>query len=96
MQEQNMKMNVSFDDKAMAMDLLNSQKALSGDYNTFLSESATGEVKNCLLQILKEEHEIQDEIFGEMSTRGWYPTPKAEDTKINEAKTKFENMSASM
>ena len=86
----------SFDDKAMAEDLLISQKALTGNYNTFLCESATPEVISALSDILNDEHRIQNELFTKMSAKGWYPTPKAEDTKISEARTKFENEKLSM
>ncbi len=85
-----------FDDKAIAMDLLNSQKAMTGNYNNFLCESATPEVKSALSDILSDEHRIQEELFVEMNAKGWYPTPKAEDTKLSEAKTKFENAKLSM
>jgi len=85
-----------FDDKCMATDLLNSEKMMTSQYNTALCESATGEVRGCLSGILDDEHRIQQEIFDVMSSKGWYPTPKAEETKLNEARVKFENTKANM
>lgn len=85
-----------FDDKAMAQDILNSEKALTGNYNTFICESATPEVRSALCDILNDVHRMQDELFVEMNAKGWYPTPKAEDTKVSEAKTKFENEKSTM
>ena len=34
-------------------------------------------------------HKIQEEVFNAMHTRGLYPTPEAEDKKVDEAKQKF-------
>ena len=41
------------------------------------------------LNCLSEEHKIQEEVFNAMHTRGLYPTPEAEDKKVDEAKQKF-------
>ncbi len=70
-------------------DLLNTQKFLTGTYNSYYCESATTAVKNCLSSILADEHRIQEEIFNEMNSRGYYPLEKAEENKINAAKQKF-------
>ncbi|MBO5416555.1 MAG: spore coat protein [Clostridia bacterium] len=78
-----------FDDKMMMTDLLNAEKQLTGVYNTFLCESATTEVMNCLAGILNDEHAIKNEIFQEMSSKGWYKTEKAEDAKLNQTKQQF-------
>ncbi len=78
-----------FDDKMMMSDLLNAEKQMTGVYNTFLCESETTEVMNCLSGILNDEHAIKNEIFQEMSSKGWYKTQKAEDTKLNQAKQQF-------
>ena len=70
-------------------DLLTTQKFLTGAYNSYYCESATTAVKNCLSSILADEHRIQEEIFNEMNSRGYYPLEKAEENKINAAKQKF-------
>ena len=70
-------------------DLLSTQKFLTGAYNSYYCESATTAVKNCLSSILADEHRIQEEIFNEMNSRGYYPLEKAEENKINAAKQKF-------
>ena len=69
-------------------DLLNTQKFLTGAYNSYYCESATGAVKNCLSSILQDEHRIQEEIFNEMSTKGYYQVEPAEDTKLSAEKQK--------
>ncbi len=89
----NMNQNQSvFDDKAMMNDALISQKMLTDDYNTFANECATPSVRNEFLSILSEEHQIQADVFDEMSKRGWYQTPPADQMKIDQAKQKFTNM----
>ena len=76
-------------EKETMTDLLTAQKFLTGVYNTFCNEAATPTLRHSLCTILSEEHTIGAQIFEEMSTRGYYPTEKAEDTKLNAAKQKF-------
>jgi ribosomal protein S21 len=42
------------------------------------------------MNLLNKEHDIQVDVFNEMHSRGYYPTPSAEDKKIQEAKQKFQ------
>ena len=83
--------NTTFDDKAKMTDLLTAEKYMTSAYNTFLCESETTEVVNCLSNLLNDEHSIKNELFCEMSSKGWYKTEKAEDTKLNAAKKQFCN-----
>ena len=87
-----MTQNTSFDEKAKMTDLLTSEKHMTSAYNTFLCESETGEVISCLSGLLEDEHSIKNELFTEMSSRGYYKTEKAEDTKLNAAKQQFASM----
>ena len=79
----------SFDEKARLMDLLNSEKQMTAIYNTSLCESETTAVRNCLSSILEEEHSMQNELFMQMKSRGWYQTEPAEQTKLEQAKQNF-------
>lgn len=81
--------NMKFDEKQMLGDALNTQKFATSVYNADVLESATPEVKRCLWGILEDEHKIQEEIFTEMSNRGYYPVEKAQEAKINETKQKY-------
>ena len=81
--------NNVFPEKEQITDLLSAEKFLAGNYNTFLLESASPQMVRCLTNLLSDTHTMQQTVFGEMQSRGWYPTPKAEDTKINQAKQKF-------
>ena len=81
--------NPMFSDKDRLQDALASQKFITGNYNMSATESATPEVRGVLMSILKEEHDIQNEIFVEMQKRGWYQVTPAEQQKLQQAKTKF-------
>ena len=83
------KKNVCWNEEQKLTDLLSTQKFLTGAYNSYYCEAATGAVKNCLASILQDEHRIQEEIFNEMNNRGWYPLEKAEEAKLNSARQKF-------
>jgi spore coat protein CotF len=76
-------------DKEILTDLLTSQKHITENYNTFANECATPAVKTDFMNILNEEHQLQNEVFTEMQKRGWYQTEAAEQTKINQTKQKY-------
>ena len=79
-------------DKEMLTDVLTSQKMITGVYNTCANECATKQLRDEMMCILGEEHSIQADVFSEMNSRGWYPTPAADQQKINDAKTKFQGI----
>lgn len=81
--------NLPYNDKERMLDSLASQKFITDAYNTFSNEAATPEVKTCMMNILKEEHEIQHDLFLEMKNRGWYTVEAADDQKLQQVKQKF-------
>ncbi|MDR2655254.1 MAG: spore coat protein [Oscillospiraceae bacterium] len=78
-----------FTDKDILQDALTSEKHITGNYNTWVNEAATPEVRAQLQNILNDEHKIQNEIFTEMQSRGWYQTTPADQQKINQARQNF-------
>ncbi len=80
---------VRFAKEQTMIDLLSSQKYLTGMYNTYCCEAATGTLRSSLMSILQDEHRIVEEIFNEMNVRGLYPVQRAEEKKIADAKNKF-------
>ena len=76
-------------EKEMMTDLLCSQKFVTGVYNTFCNEASTPAMRSCLSSILQDEHRVQEELFNEMSNKGYYKVEMAEDTKLNAEKQKF-------
>ncbi len=88
----NLSQNANFGDKEMLTDALSSQKFITDGYNSFANECATPSVRTELMNILNEEHQIQQEIFMEMQKRGWYQTEQADQNKISQAKQKYQGM----
>ena len=80
---------IAMQDKDLLGDALDSQKQITGSYNTSANESATPAVRDELLNILRDEHTIQASLFAEMQKRGWYPTPMAEEQKVQSARQKY-------
>jgi spore coat protein CotF len=86
--------NIPMQDKEMMHDALSSEKQMTGLYNTFTNECANTALRDEMMNILHDEHCMQADIFMDMQKRGWYPTPAAEDQKVQSAKEKFTNMNA--
>ena len=86
-------MNNQMQDKDLMLDILSSQKFVTGNYNTSTNECATTNLRQDFMNILHEEHEIQAELFTEIHNRGWYPTTPAEQPKIDQARQKYQNAS---
>jgi spore coat protein CotF len=78
------------------IDLLNdsiaSQKLISDNYNTFANECATPNLRDEFMNILKDEHQIQSELFSEMQKRGWYQVKPADQNLVMQAKQKYQNI----
>lgn len=81
---------MEFSEKEILADALASEKAATDHYNTFANECVHDTVRNAILKCLEEEHEIQKNVFDEMHARGYYPTPAAESTKVEQVKQKFQ------
>ena len=78
-------------DRDLMDDVLASEKAATGAYNTFTNECSTPQVRDTFLDILNDEHRMQADVFDEMKKRGWYTTPVAEEQNVRKAKQKFQN-----
>ena len=78
-----------YTDKEVLQDALTAEKTATNNYNTYANECVHDTVREAILNSLSEEHKIQEEVFNAMHTRGLYPTPEAEDKKVDEAKQKF-------
>jgi spore coat protein CotF len=79
-------------DPEILNDSLASQKMISSSYNTFADECATPDLRDEFMNILKDEHQIQAEIFTEMQKRGWYQIKPADQQQVAQAKQKFQNI----
>lgn len=83
-------------DQEMMDDVLSSQKHITGMYNTFSCECVNMSLKSEFLSILREEQEIQSDVFQQMQQRGWYAPAPAEAQKINDARSKYQTIGAQL
>ena len=78
-------------DKEIINDSIASQKLIGSTYNTYANECVNQKLRTDFLNILKEESDIQSDLFNEMQKRGWYQTTPADQNQVNQAKTKYQN-----
>lgn len=77
-------------DKELLEDSLNSQKHIETNYNIWANECVDCCLKDDMMNILKEEHDMQFELFAEMQNRGWYATEAADANKITQTRQKLD------
>ena len=76
-------------DKETLTAFLATQKLISSTYNTFAGECSNTQLRDEFLNILKEEHCIQSELFEEMNSRGWYQVQPADANEVTKVRQKF-------
>jgi spore coat protein CotF len=80
---------INMSEQDILKDFLSSQKFITETYNTWAGECVNTNLRDDFLCILKEEHDIQSDIFTEMQSHGWYPTKPAEQTELDTLRQKF-------
>ncbi|MBE6811987.1 MAG: spore coat protein [Ruminococcaceae bacterium] len=83
-------------DKEMMSDVLSGQKMIASIYNTFSNECTNDALRTDMLTILREEHNMQADVFNEMKKRGWYAPANAEQTAVQQAKTKYTGIQSTL
>ena len=78
-----------YTEKEILGDALAAQKAATGEFNTFANECVHEDVRQTMLHILSQEHDIQQDVFNMMHSQGFYPTPAAEEKKVQETRQQF-------
>jgi len=76
-------------DKDLLEDILLTVKGGSDLYLHGTIESSTPNVHSAFDKALCDSLKMQNEIYSKMSAKGWYPSEKAEQNKMNQAKQKF-------
>jgi len=79
-------------DQEILNDMLASQKQTAAHFNMFAGECSDQNLKNDMLNILRDEQTIQSNVFCEMNKRGWYPTCPAPQQMVDQARTKYEGI----
>ena len=78
-----------YTEKEIYGDALSAQKACTNQFNMAANECTHEDVRQTMMKILNQEHEIQKNVFDNMHAAGYYPTPAAEEKKVQDAKQKF-------
>ena len=78
-----------FKEKEILGDALAAQKSATTLFNTYSNECVHEGLRSTMLDILADEHTLQQDVFCSMHERGFYPTPDAQQSKIDEAKQRF-------
>jgi hypothetical protein len=77
------------DEKDRLTDSLITQKYIATGYNLAALESANNQMMDAFTGILRDEHQIQHEIFNEMNSRGWYQPKAANPNDISQNISKW-------
>lgn len=78
-----------YKEKEILGDALAAQKSATNLFNTSSNECVHEALRSTMLDILADEHTMQQDVFFSMHERGFYPTPAAEQNKIDEAKQRY-------
>lgn len=76
-------------DKEFIEDILLTAKTLTSMYHYATQESSTDKLHCQFKNNLNETIDMQHRIFAAMQQNGWYPMQQADQTQINQVKTKF-------
>lgn len=80
------------DDKNLMEGILLLEKGVCDLYMHGTIESPTGNVHQAFSSALNESLCMQDTLYDKMAAKGWYPTDRAEMTKVQAVKKKFQSM----
>lgn len=78
-----------YTEKEILSDALAAQKASTGQFNMSANECVHEDVRKTMLHILSQEHDIQQDVFKMMHSKGYYPTPAADDQKLSQVKQQY-------
>ena len=75
--------------KEVLGDALAAQKTATGQFNMSANECVHEDVRQTMVHILGQEHSIQQDVFHMMHSQGFYPTPAAEEKKVQDVKQQY-------
>ncbi|MBQ3546751.1 MAG: spore coat protein [Lachnospiraceae bacterium] len=78
-----------YTEKEILGDALTAQKTATSEMNISANECVHEDVRQTMLHILSQEHDIQQDVFNMMHEKGYYPTPMAEQKKVDETKQQY-------
>ncbi|MBR2133889.1 MAG: spore coat protein [Eubacterium sp.] len=78
-------------DKNLMQDILMLEKGVCDLYMHGSIESSTQNINQAFKSALNESLCMQDTVYQQMKSKGWYQTEQAEQEKIDTLKQKFSN-----
>lgn len=84
-------MQNTYTEKEILGDALATQKAATANFNTAANECVNEDVRKTMLHILSQEHDIQQDVFKMMHSEGYYPTPMADEKKLQQVKQQYKS-----
>lgn len=76
-------------DQELLTDFLTSEKKMSANYDTFASECVNVQLRDEFLDLLKQGHMTQTNLFQTAQDKGWYNPASAPMEQITQAYTKY-------
>jgi len=77
------------DDKTIMENLLMTTKGACDLYMHGAIESSSSNVHQAFNSALQSGISLQDDIYKEMSQKGWYPTSQADQQQVSQVKQKY-------
>ncbi len=77
------------DDRNVMENMLLLEKGVCDLFMHGAIESSTADVRNTFEDALHTALSMEDRIYTEMESRGWYSTEQADSSKMNSVKMKF-------
>lgn len=78
-----------YQEKEILGDALGAEKSATNLFNTYSNECVHDKLRDTMLNILADEHSLQNDVFNTMHDMGYYPTPEAQQTKVEEARQRY-------
>ncbi|WMJ23321.1 spore coat protein [Paludicola sp. MB14-C6] len=84
-------MDYLLDDEFILQDAIMSQKYMLERYNTGVYESESPIIKEALMNLLLDEHQIESDLLSELQKRDWYQIIKSNDNQMKQIKDQYLN-----
>ncbi len=87
-----MNMQSQMSEQELITDLLNQEKQMISTYSMGITESSCQNLRHVLTTQMNQTCEDQYAVFSCMQNKGYYQTKDAQDSDVQQAKQKFEQM----
>ena len=78
-------------EKDIICDSMNAQKHMCTLYDAYACECATPNLRDEFVSLLRDEHQIQADLFDELLRRGWFQAAMADPNALQQIKQSYQN-----